>query len=673
MAKKPTYEELEQRVKKLTDELLERDQLKNEVERIFNFSMDMIGSGNLKGYFTKINSSFGKILGYSKKEILEKPFIKFVHDDDVEKTNQALTDARKGKKEIYIENRYKCKDGSYKWIEWKVLVIAKEKKFIAVGRDVTKRKHAEQSLVKAEHEKNSILDSLFEHVTYMDLKMRILWANTAACKSLNLTRDEVIGRHCFKLWAGGSKPCSDCAVVKAMKTGRVQEVQKTTPDGRSWFNIGCPVIDEKNTIIGGIEVVLEITERKQAEEALRDSEERYKTIFETVPTSIVFINKEGDIVDINPYHLNHIGKGKTTKESYTGKNIITHPSIVQAGLSNTYKRLLEGEVFEKTDVYFPTLTGGGDGYFNVRGAPLIKDNEIIGGITTHEDITERKRSVNALRDSEGKLNAMLQSIGDHMSMMDKDLNIIWANKTAKEIFGNDIIGKKCYEVYHHRKKPCEPYPCITLKAFEDGKVHKHDTQVVDRNGKTISFHCTANVALRNKQGYPTAVLEISKDTSEHTQAKLALIKRGKELEDKTHELTEVNAALKVLLKQRDEDQQEFEEKIVANVKKLVLPYIEKLNNSRLNGRQAVYLDIIKSNLEDIIAPFLHQLSSKYFNLTPKEVQIAGLIKDGKTTKEIAKLLNNSTGTIDFHRNNLRKKLGLRNTKKNLRSFLSSLS
>jgi DNA-binding CsgD family transcriptional regulator len=168
-------------------------------------------------------------------------------------------------------------------------------------------------------------------------------------------------------------------------------------------------------------------------------------------------------------------------------------------------------------------------------------------------------------------------------------------------------------------------------------------------------------------------LEISKDTSEHTQAKLALIKRGKELEDKTHELTEVNAALKVLLKQRDEDQQEFEEKIVANVKKLVLPYIEKLNNSRLNGRQAVYLDIIKSNIEDIIAPFLRQLSSKYFNLTPKEVQIAGLIKDGKTTKEIAKLLNNSTGTIDFHRNNLRKKLGLRNTKTNLRSFLSSLS
>ncbi|MGD9245176.1 MAG: helix-turn-helix transcriptional regulator [Desulfobacterales bacterium] len=168
-------------------------------------------------------------------------------------------------------------------------------------------------------------------------------------------------------------------------------------------------------------------------------------------------------------------------------------------------------------------------------------------------------------------------------------------------------------------------------------------------------------------------MEISRDTTEHKQAELALIERSKELENKTHELEEVNAALKVLLKHRDKDQQHFEEKIVANVKKLVLPYVEKLNNSSLNSQQVVYLNIIKSNLEDIIAPFLHQLSSKYSNLTPREIQIAGLVKDGKTTKEIAELLNASTGTIDFHRNNLRKKLGLRNTKTNLRSFLLALS
>ena len=163
------------------------------------------------------------------------------------------------------------------------------------------------------------------------------------------------------------------------------------------------------------------------------------------------------------------------------------------------------------------------------------------------------------------------------------------------------------------------------------------------------------------------------DITKRKQAELSLIERRKELENKSHELEEVNAALKVLLKNRDEDKKDFENKIVANVKKIVFPYVEKLYNSQLNDRQIVYLNIIKSSLVDIIAPFLHQLSSKYSDLTPSEIQVAGLVKDGKTTKEIAELLNSSTDAIDFHRNNLRKKLGLRKTKTNLRSFLLSFT
>ncbi len=140
------------------------------------------------------------------------------------------------------------------------------------------------------------------------------------------------------------------------------------------------------------------------------------------------------------------------------------------------------------------------------------------------EITERKQTEEALRESEEKFDAMLRSIGDHMSMMDKDLNIIWANETAKKIFGDDIIGKKCFEVYHKRKEPCKPYPCLTLKSFQDGKIHKHDTQVIDSNGKIWYFHCTANVALRDKDGKPVAVIEISKDITERKQTEEALCK-----------------------------------------------------------------------------------------------------------------------------------------------------
>ena len=147
---------------------------------------------------------------------------------------------------------------------------------------------------------------------------------------------------------------------------------------------------------------------------------------------------------------------------------------------------------------------------------------------------------------------------------------------------------------------------------------------------------------------------------------------NEELEVKTINLEEANVALKILLKKRDADKLEFEEKILMNTKDLIMPYIEKLSRSGLNERQNVFVRIIESNLNDIISPFSLKLSSKYLNLTPAEIQVANLVKQGKTTKEIANLLNVSYRTICFHRQNIRKKLGLQNQKANLRSHLMAL-
>jgi PAS domain S-box-containing protein len=152
-----------------------------------------------------------------------------------------------------------------------------------------------------------------------------------------------------------------------------------------------------------------------------------------------------------------------------------------------------------------------------------------------------KLAEEARRENEEKLDAILCSIGDHMSMMNKDLDIIWANETATKIFGKDIIGKKCYSVYHQRREPCEPYPCLTLKAFQDGKIHEHDTEVIDKDGKIIHFHCTANVALRDREGKPTAVIEISRDI---TECKQAADKLKASLEEKEMLLKEVHHRVK---------------------------------------------------------------------------------------------------------------------------------
>jgi PAS domain S-box-containing protein len=166
--------------------------------------------------------------------------------------------------------------------------------------------------------------------------------------------------------------------------------------------------------------------------------------------------------------------------------------------------------------------------------------------------------------------------------------------------------------------------------------------------------------------------ELNEKITEHKRAEEAIYEREETLKAQAHELEEMNTALKVLLKQRGEDKAELEEKVLSNVEELVLPYVEMLKKSRLGAEQMTYVSILESNLTGIVSPFLRKLSSKYLSLTPQEIQIADLIKLGNTTKQIAGLLKVSTRAVEFHRGNMRRKLGLKNKKANLRSYLISI-
>lgn len=148
--------------------------------------------------------------------------------------------------------------------------------------------------------------------------------------------------------------------------------------------------------------------------------------------------------------------------------------------------------------------------------------------------------------------------------------------------------------------------------------------------------------------------------------------REAQLRRNAHNLEEANTALKVLLHRREEDKRELEESVLSNVKELILPYTEKLETTNLGPRQQEYLGVIKTNLEKIISPFVHELSSRFLRLTPQEIQVANLVRHGKSTKEIAELLTISTHAVDFHRKNIRDKLGLKGKKTNLRTFLLTL-
>ncbi len=166
--------------------------------------------------------------------------------------------------------------------------------------------------------------------------------------------------------------------------------------------------------------------------------------------------------------------------------------------------------------------------------------------------------------------------------------------------------------------------------------------------------------------------DLQKQIESRKLAQRALLQKSTELEDRTVALEEANIALKVLLKERENERHALEEKVVCNINELIRPFLEKLAAGNPRPRQRELVDAIKSSLDDITSPLSRRFIIESSQLTPAETQVANFIRQGKTTKQIADLLGVATSTIDFHRGNLRQKLGLTNKEINLQSHLKSL-
>jgi DNA-binding NarL/FixJ family response regulator len=162
------------------------------------------------------------------------------------------------------------------------------------------------------------------------------------------------------------------------------------------------------------------------------------------------------------------------------------------------------------------------------------------------------------------------------------------------------------------------------------------------------------------------------DVTESRRTSEELRQREEELVRQCRNVEEANAAIRVVLEQREGDKRELGERIMASCKELVLPYLEKLQRGDLDSQQRALISIVLSNIREILSPFAATLSSRFLNLTPAQIKVAALIRDGRTTKEIASLLHLSENTVVSHRFHVRDKLGLRNRTVNLRSYLRSL-
>ena len=315
-------------------------------------------------------------------------------------------------------------------------------------------------------------------------------------------------------------------------------------------------------------------------------------------------------------------------------------------------------------------------YFDRYSSPIISPaGKYLGRIWYFRDITERKQTEEKLHQMNSFLDSIFEHIPDMIFLKDaKDLKFLRFNRAGEDLLGyskDELIGKNDYDFF-----PKEQADFFTAKDYavlgEKFAVDIPEESIKTRHKGNRILH-TKKVPILDAEGTPKYLLGIAEDITQRKQAEEKLRIKEKELLVKTINLEEVNTALKVLLEQREKDKDEMQDNIMVNIKQLVEPLIDKLKICVSGPQEAAYLDALTSALHIIVSPFAKRLASETFNFTPREVEISNFIRDGKSTKEVADILNLSIRAVEFHRDNIRKKLGLNKTCTNLRTYLLSLS
>ncbi len=399
-------EELRQQLEEITATQQELDRSRRHYKAIFECTQAATIIINPDTTIALANSAFEEITGWQKEEVVGKSWTEFVCESEVEEMIGYHTKRREKDQdgdapesyEFHLIDRF----GTPHPVIVTIGMIPGTGQSVASVYDVTRQKSQEKALRLAELEKRTILDSMPLMLAYYDTDLRIRYANRISGESVGQDPAKLIGRHCYEIWHGRSDPCEGCPVIRSMQTGKVEEGEKSVPDGRIYHIRGSPIYDEAGELIGCIEFGIDITRRRRAEEALKAASIYTRTLIETSLDPLVTISPDGLITDVN----------KATEEA-----------------TGIPRRDLVGTVFAE---YFTDPAKAGEGYKEAFRSGSVKDYPLtirhISGRTTDvlynasvyrgpdgtmqglfaaaRDITTRKRAEEAILTAQRKLRIL---------------------------------------------------------------------------------------------------------------------------------------------------------------------------------------------------------------------------------------------------------------------------
>jgi PAS domain S-box-containing protein len=681
-----------------------RDLFENSVIGMFRSNLD--GSALLD-----INQALCDQSGYSREELLSDS--SYIHWADPGTRAEMVKQLKKFGSIVNFEADFITKNGKIKHALFSAKLYPEEGYLEGTTIDITDRKLAEEALHKASDFNEVLIQASPAFFVAISPEGKTLMMNEAMLLALGYSLDEVTGKDYLTTFVPESDREMLSEVFQTLKQAKKATFNENyilTREGKQllveWH--GRFIYKKNDELDFFFGVGIDITERKQAEEALRESEARFRDLTENstdwiweVDNQMCCIYASPKIKDVLGYSPGEV-IGKKTVDFLPAEEAERIPANWE-DLKNNPKpwRNLEYRAIHK------------DGSLRVlesNALPIFDaDGQFIGYRGIDRDVTKRKHTEYLLEMSKKKFAAAFYDSPAPMVITEAesgktiDVNnagVFWTGYSHDETIGltgaelgfisemersqyiREIFDKGFIDSWELKFRTREGNIrdiLLSARLIEINNKHcilSHLHDITDQRRaeeelKKYRNHLEELVKERTIDLSKTNI-ELKRENEVRKSTEESLRSRELELERSREELKEMNAALRVLLKQRENDKITLEDSIISNIKVSVMPYVERLDTISLKEDEKHYLSMIKSRLKEIASPFIKKLSSQFLSLTPNEIQIASMIREGKRSKDIAEIMNISLNTVHSYRYNIRIKTGLKNNKVNLRSYLQAL-
>lgn len=539
-------------------------------------------------------------------------------------------------------------------------------------------------LQQSERQFKAIADCTPDWQNWVGLDGKLRWVNTAVTNMTGYSIAECLAMEDF--------PASFCVEDdrERARSAFVEAVRGTITDNiefrmvckngqQKWASVSWrPMYDQNGHHLGHRSSIRDISARKHLEGKLQNAYQQLEVAQQAAGAGVWIWNLQTGVFEWSPELYTLFGLDPARDEaSFDTWRRIVHPEDLERA-----EQKINVAVEKNTDLHndYRIVLPSGDirWIYAVGRTTCYREDKALVMTGICLDVTERKQTEEALRKSEENFRALVEASSDVMYRMSPD----W--REMRLLRGRDFIPNTGTpsETWLNRYISPDDQPQM-LAAINTAIQNKSVFELVHRIRRadgSVGWTFSRAVPIMNDSGEITEWLGMAKDITQRVQNEDELANyrsnlerliniRTTELENKTKQLEENVTTLRVLLDQREKDKEELHDQIMANLRQLVIPYIEKLRVLNPHQEERLYLDALENALLNIVSPFAHRLLYKNVNFTPKELQVANLIADGKSSKEIAEILNLSIRTVEFHRDNIRKRLGISKTDANLRAYL----